>query len=164
MNSRISEHVNRELNLQINKEFYSSYLYLAMTDYFNKEHLYGFAHWCKKQSEEELSHGMSVFEFLNELNGNIEFMQILQPQTNFQSPIETLKAIVMHEEHITQSLKEITVMAKEENAFAIMSFLKDMLNEQHEEEKNAFKIYSKYKLFGENKAALYLLDKELSER
>ena len=70
----------------------------------------------------------------------------------------------MHEEHITQSLKEITVMAKEENAFAIMSFLKDMLNEQHEEEKNAFKIYSKYKLFGENKAALYLLDKELSER
>ncbi len=164
MNSRISEQLNRELNLQINKEFYSGYLYLAMSDYFNKEHLYGFAHWCKKQSEEELSHGMDIFEFLDDLNGHVEFMQISQPQTNFQSPLETVKAIAIHEEHITQSLKQIAIMAKEENTFAIISFLKDMLNEQHEEEKSAFKIYSKYKMFGENKAALYLLDKELGER
>lgn len=164
MNLRISEHLNRELNLQINKEFYSSYLYLAMVDYFNKENLYGFAHWCKKQSEEELNHGMAIFEFLDDLNGNVEFMQISQPQTNFQSPLETMKTIVIHEEHITQSLKEIAIIAKEENHFAIISFLKDMLNEQHEEEKSAFKIYSKYKTFGENKAALYLIDKELGER
>ena len=60
----LSERINSALNTQINKEFYSAYLYLSMAHYFLETGLSGFGHWCKKQAEEEINHGMKIFNFL----------------------------------------------------------------------------------------------------
>ena len=37
--------VSELLNAQINKEFYSAYLYLDFANYFERRGLSGFAHW-----------------------------------------------------------------------------------------------------------------------
>ncbi len=160
----LSERINNALNTQINKEFFSAYLYLSMSNYFNGLGLEGFGHWCKKQAEEEVSHGMDIFNFLTDLNGKIEFTQITTPESNFRNPIDTIKEIVSHEKYITETIKSITIMAKEENAFTTQNFLECMLQEQIEEEKTSYKIYTQLKLFGESKTAMYLLDKELAQR
>ena len=59
----LSERLNNELNAQINREFYSGYLYLSMANYFHENNLNGFEHWCKKQAEEEVG-GKREIRFL----------------------------------------------------------------------------------------------------
>ena len=159
-----SARINNALNTQINKEFYSAYLYLSMAHYFESNGLSGFSHWCKKQAKEEVQHGMNIFNFMTELNGKIELLQISAPESIFQSPLETAKEILTHEKQVTESIRNIAIMAKEENAFTTQNFLEKMLIEQIEEEESAYKIYTKMKLFGDSKSALYLIDKELAKR
>ena len=52
----ISEKMQAALNEQVNKEFYSAYMYLAMSGYCNSLGLPGFAHWMRMQYEEEIMH------------------------------------------------------------------------------------------------------------
>lgn len=160
----ISERINNALNTQVNKEFYSAYLYLSMANYFYGLGLSGFGHWCKKQAEEEVNHGMLVFNFMTSMNGKIELVQIATPESIFHSPIETVKQILSHEKHITEVIRNIAIMSKEENDFSTQHFLEKMLDEQIEEEETAYNIYTKLKLYGECKSALFMLDKELGQR
>ena len=46
------------LNEQVNKEFYSAYLYLDFSIYYEEEGLDGFANWYKIQAQEERDHAM----------------------------------------------------------------------------------------------------------
>ena len=62
MNSKIQDAINK----QINAEFYSAYLYLAMAAYFDSQGLSGFATWMKMQYEEEWTHGMKFYEYIYE--------------------------------------------------------------------------------------------------
>lgn len=52
------------INDQIQKEFYSAYLYLAMSAYCAESNLPGFAKWLKVQSNEETEHGMKLLGHL----------------------------------------------------------------------------------------------------
>ena len=61
--SMINDKVKEVLNEQINKEFYSAYLYLAMSAYFDDLGLCGFANWTKVQAREEVDHGMIIFDY-----------------------------------------------------------------------------------------------------
>lgn len=160
----LSEKLNKELNAQINREFYSGYLYLSMANYFHENNLHGFEHWCKKQAFEEIEHGMSILEFMNRLNSKIQLLEINEPETNFTSPIDTIKDMLNHEKYITGSLHTIAVIAKDENAFTTCHFLEHMLEEQIEEEETAYDIYEKLRMFNECKSALFNLDKELHSR
>ena len=48
----LNEKVASLLNEQINKEFYSAYLYLEFSAYFEDEGLDGFANWYKVQAQQ----------------------------------------------------------------------------------------------------------------
>ena len=58
----LNEKVASLLNEQINKEFYSAYLYLEFSAYFEDEGLDGFANWYKVQAQEERDHAMLMFQ------------------------------------------------------------------------------------------------------
>ena len=45
--------VKELLNQQVNKEFYSAYLYLDFSNYYEARGLNGFANWYKIQAQEE---------------------------------------------------------------------------------------------------------------
>ncbi|MDE6040693.1 MAG: ferritin, partial [Muribaculaceae bacterium] len=49
----ISPKLQDALNAQINAEFWSAYLYLSMSMYFQSEGRPGFANWFKIQFQEE---------------------------------------------------------------------------------------------------------------
>lgn len=160
----ISERIGNVLNTQINKEFYSAYLYLSVAVFFNSISLFGFEHWCKDQAKEEISHGMKFFNFVLQNGGKIELKQITPPDITFKTTIDTFKIIYNHEKHISESINNIALLAEEENERLTGIFLNEFIIEQAEEEQTVNDILTKLRLYGDEKCFVYQLDKELLER
>ena len=160
----IREKVKEILNEQINKEFYSAYLYLAMSATLSDMGLYGFSKWCEIQSREEIDHGMILFDYILKQKEKVELKGISSPDMNLESPLEIFEQIYRHERDVTMSIDSIARLSDSECDFATRNFIDWYLKEQIEEEDNALRIISKLKAFGTEKSALYLMDKELGER
>ena len=58
----MNANVSKLLNEQINKEFYSAYLYLDFANYYAAVGLDGFENWYRVQAQEERDHAM-LFPF-----------------------------------------------------------------------------------------------------
>ena len=93
----ISENIKNILNEQINKEFYSAYLYLAMSAFFDNMGLYGFANWTNVQAREEVDHGMIIFDYMIDRNTPVQLKQIDIPDTDFQNPLQDFEKVLDHE-------------------------------------------------------------------
>jgi len=160
----LSEKLQSAMNDQIKKEFYSSYLYLAMAAHFEAANLSGFAHWMKAQSEEETEHGMKFYEFINDRGGRVKLQAIDQPPVEFGSPLEIFKVVVNHEEQVTASIHKLYALAQAENDYPTQVMLHWFIDEQVEEEKNANSIVEMLKLAGDQGAALLMADRALGAR
>lgn len=160
----ISDKIRDVLNEQINKEFYSAYLYLSMSAYFAQIGLYGFSKWTKIQSKEEIDHGMILFEYVIGRNSQIHLNQIEVPQFEMKSPLAVFEQIYQHERSITSAIDCVAEMTEGDCDLATRNFIDWYLDEQIEEEATVSRIISKLKAFGEEKSSLYLMDKELEQR
>lgn len=160
----INEKVENVLNAQINKEFYSAYLYLAMSAYFDEIGLEGFSNWTKVQAREEVDHGMILFDYIIERDGNVNLTQIDSPEKEFQNPLQVFEKILEHEKSVTESINCVASMSDDECDLATRHFINWYISEQVEEEANALDIIKKLKLFGDESTSLYHLDKELGAR
>ena len=76
----MNEKIAYLLNDQINKELYSAYLYLDISNYFKRVGLDGFANWYYIQAQEERDHAMLFFKYLQ--NGVYEPMASVQTIAN----------------------------------------------------------------------------------
>jgi len=160
----ISDKIRDILNEQINKEFYSAYLYLAMSAYFSEIGLYGFANWTKVQSREEIDHGMILFEYVLNRKSQIRLTQLDAPALEWNGPVDVFEQIYQHERSITSSIDCVASMTEGECDLATRNFIDWYLKEQIEEEASVLRIISKLKAFGAEKSALYLIDRELADR
>jgi len=160
----VSEKMISELNQHLNREFFSSYLYLSMSAFLEKLNYEGMAVWMKTQSGEEYGHAMKFFDFLNKINASINLEKIDKPEFSWNSPLEVFEETLKHEKFITKSIYGLADLASSEKDHATMSFLNYFINEQIEEEETAGKIVEKFKLVGDNKGGLYMLDRELGAR
>ena len=160
----ISDKVRDVLNEQINKEFYSAYLYLSMSAYFSEIGLYGFSHWTKVQAKEEIEHGMILFEYVLGRKSQVHLAQIAMPRFELNSPLEVFEQIYNHERSITDAIDSVANMTEGECDLATRNFVDWYLEEQIEEENQVSRIISKLKTFGCEKSALYLIDRELASR
>ena len=160
----INTKVEEILNEQINKEFYSAYLYLAMSAHFDEIGLRGFCHWTKVQAREEVDHGMIIFDYLIARNGNVNLKQIEAPQADFQDPLQIFAKIYEHEKSVTSSIECVAYMSEDECDMATRNFIDWYIAEQVEEEATVFEIIKKLRMFGSDKTILYHLDKELAQR
>ena len=160
----INTKVEEILNEQINKEFYSAYLYLAMSAHFDEIGLRGFCHWTKVQAREEVDHGMIIFDYLIARNGNINLKQIEAPQADLQDTLQIFEKIYEHEKSVTSSIECVAYMSEDECDMATRNFIDWYIAEQVEEEATVFEIIKKLQMFGSDKTILYHLDKELAQR
>lgn len=152
------------LNDQINKEFYSAYLYLDMANYFTEQDLDGFANWYTIQAQEERDHAMLFLRYLQSNGVPVELKAIDKPGEVFDTPLAPLEAGAKHERYVTALIHAIYEAAYAVKDFRTMQFLDWFVKEQMEEEENADKMVSKYRLFGDDPKSLYLLDQELAAR
>ena len=152
------------LNDQINKEFYSAYLYLDIANYFTEQDLDGFANWYTIQAQEERDHAMLFLRYLQSNGVPVELKAIDKPDEVFDTPLAPLQAGAKHERYVTSLIHTIYEAAYDVRDFRTMQFLDWFVKEQLEEEENADKLVNKYKLFGDDPKSLYLLDQELAAR
>jgi len=152
------------MNLQINKEMYSGYLYLSMAAHFESENLPGFSHWMTMQAEEELEHAMKFFNFLNEIGERVELDTIEKPDTEFDDPIKVFEQVLEHEKYVTSRIHLLYNLAVEKNDYPTQMFLQWFVNEQVEEEANATAILEMLKIGGAKGNALLMIDRQLAAR
>lgn len=152
------------LQEQLNKEFYSSYLYLAMSAHFEDKGLKGFANWMKVQSQEEQFHATFIYNFLIARNAKVTLKEIAAPPSNWDSILQVMEASAAHEQHVTESINNIISVAEEVKDRATMSYMLWFIDEQVEEEANVKTIIDALHFIGEDKTAIYMLDQELAKR
>lgn len=152
------------LNDQINKEFFSAYLYLEMDNYFRNRGLDGFAHWYYVQAQEECTHAMKIFQYLHDEEEKVQLQPIAKPNEHFTSDMDVLRKALTHEEYVTESINVIAAIAFELQDYRTLQFLDWFVAEQAEEEVNARDMINKLSLYGEESKGLYLLNHELSKR
>ena len=160
----MNEKLEKAFNNQINKEFYSEYLYLSMLAYFERMNLQGFKNWMNVQMQEEHAHAMGMFNYLHERGGKVVLQAIDQPQTDWASPVELFEHVLEHEKYVTSLINELMDVAEEVKDRAAISFIDWYLKEQVEEEASVGSVLATLKLIGDDKKALLLLDKDLMTR
>jgi len=160
----LSEKMQQALNGQLNAEFYSAYLYLSMHAYFKSINLDGFANWMYYQAQEELTHGMKFYDFINQRGGRVELQQISAPETRWESPLAVFEATLQHERKVTGLINELVELALSEHDHATNIFLQWFVSEQVEEEENVGGVLEQLRLMGEAKGGLFMIDRELAKR
>ena len=156
--------VQKALNDQTRKEFYSHYLYLSMAAYLESINLRGFAHWMRIQAKEEQEHAMKFFEHIIERQGKVVLEGIDAPAAKWKTPKDLSENAYNHERKVTESIHKLLELAESEKDHATVTFLQWFVKEQVEEEANANEILQKLQLIGSETGALFVLDGELGKR
>jgi len=160
----LSKKLEKAMNEQMVFEWYSGYLYLSMSSWFQQQELPGFANWFRVQAQEELVHGMKFFDYINEVGGHAKTGAIEAPPQTFKSILAACEMVLEHERKVTSNINRLVTMARKENDHATDNFLQWFVKEQIEEEATASQNVKKVKLAGRDGGALLMLDAELAQR
>ncbi len=160
----IEKKMETAFNEQINKEYYSEYLYLAMKTLFAQMNLPGFVNWFNIQVQEERAHAEGMYEYVLERGGNVELFAIDKPVVNGSTPLEIFKQVLEHEQYVTSRINAVYDVAEEVKDRAAMLFLNWYVKEQVEEEASVGDVLAKLEMIGDDKQGLLALDKELATR
>ncbi|MFN8359833.1 MAG: ferritin [Candidatus Kapaibacterium sp.] len=158
----MNEKVLGMLNEQMNREFYSWYLYLSVSTYFNSLDLEGFEQWTRRQAIEETQHAMKIYGYLLERNGQVVLSQIPEPTQMWNSPLDAVQAVYNHECELTGRINDIVRVTREVNDYSTEVFLHWFITEQREEEAMASRVLQKLKMIGNDMSGLLMLDAQVA--
>lgn len=160
----LDKKVKELLNTQINKEFYSAYLYLQFANYYEDAGLSGFSNWYNVQAQEERDHAMLMIQYTQMHGESVTLEAIAKPDAVLKNNMDPLEAGLKHEQYVTGLINTIYGAAYDVKDFGTMQFLDWFVKEQVEEENNASTLIKKMEMFGTDAKGLYMLDQELAGR
>ena len=160
----LSEKVEKAFNDQIQAETYSAYLYWSMAAYFDARNLSGFASWMRVQAQEEMTHALKFYHFVNERGGRVTLSAIQAPPAEWDSPLAAFEAVYAHEQKVTSLIHSLVDLAAAEKDHAANAFLQWFVTEQVEEEAGADEVVQKLRLMREAPGGLFMLDQQLGRR
>jgi len=159
----ISKKLQDAINKQIGAEMWSANLYLSMSFFFAKEGFEGFAHWMKKQYDEEMEHACKLGDYLIVREGSVFIDKLDVVPTGWGTPLEVFEHSFEHEKHVSKLINELVELAVEEKDKATEDFLSWFVNEQIEEEATVRSIIKKIKIAGTT-GGIYMIDTQLGQR
>ena len=151
--------VEKILNEQVEKEGYSSQLYLAMASWAETSGYKGIADWLYAQAEEERMHMLKLVHYINERDGKAVIPLIKLPPAKFAGIKQLFDQVLEHERYISASINEIVAVSLEQKDFTTHNWIQWFVNEQIEEEANAKEIIDKLKLVGTQN--MYQFDRDI---
>ena len=160
----ISDNMQKALNQQVKEEFYSAYMYLAMSSYCNTIGLPGFAHWMRIQYVEENMHVTKMYDYILIQGGAVHLLPIEAPEIEYGTPLEVFQKTLEHEQYITKKINELMDLAVQEKDYATQTFLQWYVTEQVEEEANVNDILAPLTMVGDDKGGLMMIDQQLTTR
>ena len=152
------------LNEQIKNEFYSAYMYLAMSAYLADLGLPGFASWMRIQAQEEVTHANKMYDYVLSRGGKIVLKAIDAPPVAWKNPLDAMQAGLTHEKFVTKCINDLSDLAVKEKDHASQIFLSWYVTEQVEEEQSFGDIVNALKLIKGEGQGLLMLDRELGAR
>jgi len=155
----LNKKIEAALNEQIEKEAFSSALYLAMASWAEVKGMAGVADWFYVQSDEERLHMLKFVRYANERDGQALIPALKQPKKDFVSAKKAFEEVLKHEQFISASINDIVALCVSEKDFTTQHWLQWFVNEQIEEEANATRILDKLNLIGDGN--LYLFDRDI---
>ena len=161
---RLDTSIEEAINAQIQAEFQSAYLYLAMAAQFSNMGLNGFAHWLRLQWQEETVHAMKFYDFLLQRDGQIQLGTLEKPDAKFENALEAFEGVLAHEQYITGRINDLYDLATEKRDYPLQTLLHWFIDEQVEEEDSVRAIIDTLRLIGDTGPNLFLLDRELGAR
>lgn len=159
----LTEKVEKALNNQIKLEAYSSHLYLSMASWAEKKGYNGSSKFLYGHANEERGHMLKLFHYINDREGHALVPALDKPPYEFNSIKAVFEEILNHEKMITGTINDLVGTCIDDRDYTTQNFLQWYVSEQIEEENLAKTNLDKLILLGDDKASMYMFDKEMSE-
>jgi len=159
----ITQKMTDKLNKQLQKEFYSAYLYLGMSAWCSEIGFRGAANWFNIQFQEEQTHAMKIYRYLLDQSGHIELLSVKAVNTEYKSLLACFEKSLAHEQTMTKSFNDLCDTAAKEKDHASAIFFQWFVTEQVEEEATLSDIIARLKLVGDGNG-IFMIDNQLAER
>lgn len=160
----LSKKIEDALNAQVNAEFWSAYLYLSMSAWFDAQGRKGIANWFMVQFQEEQAHALNMMNYLHARGSRTILAPITEVPTEWKSIVDAFYATLEHEKKVTSMIHNLYAMAEEERDYATRQMLNSYVAEQVEEEEGVQQIIDNLTLVGEDGTGLYQIDTQLGTR
>lgn len=155
----LNKKVEKALVAQVEKEGYSSHLYLAMAGWAESKGMEGIAKWLYAQADEERMHMLKFILYVNERSGRAIIPGFDKPPVDFDGVKKMFEQVLQHEEYVTKSINDIVQVCLDEKDFTTHNWIQWFVQEQIEEEASARAILDKLNLVGDG--SLYLFDRDI---
>ena len=160
----ISKKMAQEINAQINREFFSAFLYLAMAnDAIDKGYL-GTGKWMSIQFKEEQEHALKFAKYLQDQGVKVELAAMAAPKKVWKGILDMFQEALAHEKKVTAWIYGLNALATKEKDYATQSMLKWFIDEQVEEEANCMEAISALSLVGTSAGSAYMVDRHIGKR
>lgn len=159
----IPKKVEALLNQHLEMEANAVFNYLAVASWCEREGLEGCAKFYRDQSDEEHTHFMKFFDYINDVGEHAIVPAVKQPKSKFKNIKEVCEYSLKGEQAVTKSIYHIIKVAEEEGDKATIDFLRFFVDEQREEEVQFKRIIDRIKLIGDGPQSLYYIDKEFEK-
>ncbi len=160
----LSKKIEEAINLQINAEMWSAYLYLSMSMNAEAAGYKGVANWFYIQFQEEQAHARIFMNYLNSRGAAVVLAPIDAVKTSWETNCAAFKDTLEHEQKVTAMINNIAFLAHEERDFATLNMINWFIDEQVEEEESVNDIINTLEMLGDSKNGFYTFDKELAAR
>nr|WP_304516443.1 ferritin [Cohnella sp. CFH 77786] len=160
----MKEELTEALNDQMNYEFYSAHVYMAIAAYCSAESLDGFANFFIVQAEEERFHAMKLYKYLNDRGKRATLSGFAAPQNEYDSMLDAFEHAFAHEQEVTRRIYHLSDLAMNDREHATIQFLKWFIDEQVEEEAMFDSIIHKLKRIDKDSNAFFMMDAEFAQR
>ena len=160
----ISKKCAKAINAQINREFFSAFLYLAMANDAMDKGFKGVAKWFQIQFKEEQEHALKFSKYLEDQGEKVVLEAMEAPKTEWADSLEMFEDALAHEKKVTAWIKGIAELAVAEKDFATQNMLVWFVNEQVEEEANCNDAIWMLEMCAGSKGALFQADRQFGKR
>jgi ferritin len=155
----LSKKIEEICNQQVEKEGYSSNLYLAMAAWAENQGYAGVAAWLYAQADEEKMHMLKFISYINERGGRVIIPAFQKPPEEYKGIKEMFAEILKHEQYISASINDIVALCIEEKDFTTNNWIQWFVAEQIEEESSVQAIIDKLNLVGDKN--MYMFDRDI---
>ncbi|XP_072282242.1 ferritin, lower subunit [Pyxicephalus adspersus] len=114
------------LNRTVNLKYHSSYIYLSMASYFDRDDvaLDNFAKFFRERSEEEKEHAEKLIKYQNKRGGRVFLQSVEKPERDdWTNGLEALQTALKLEKTVNQALLDLHRVAADKNDPHMTDFL-----------------------------------------
>ena len=155
----LSKDLQQKFNDQVQREAFASQSYLYMASWCEHRNLPGIASYFYNAAEDERSHMLMLYKYINQQGGLAEVKTLDAPRQEFKNVMELFEHTLHLEQTVTKSINELAYESEKGKEYAAFHFLQAFVLEQEQSENAVQELIVNIKRIGVEERNLYYLDK-----